>query len=426
MVATNAFGMGIDKSNVRYVIHNNLPKNMEAYYQEAGRAGRDDEPGECILLFGAQDTLIQKFLIEQSQLSPERKANEYKKLRAMVDYCHTPHCLRKYILQYFGEENIPEKCDNCGSCNDNNVLEDKTVDAQMIFSCILRMREQFGISLVAEVLKGSKNKKVLQYGFGSLSTYGLMKDRTIKQISDLANILIAEGYIQLTEGQYPVAGLTSRAYSVLKGQEKVFLKGRQKDTPAAVEDSLFEQLRGLRKEIAQRNGIPPYIVFADSTLREMSSALPLDQHAMLAVKGVGQRKFEQYGGPFLELIRRYAAAKGIVLQAGEPDGEKARKNEKPSHLITMALYQAGLALQEIARQRNLNLVTIQDHLVRCSAEGYNIDLNAFIPPQYEALIRQKIEEIGAQKLKPIKEALPDGVDYFAIKAVLSKMGSGRN
>jgi ATP-dependent DNA helicase RecQ len=185
MVATNAFGMGIDKSNVRYVVHYNLPKNMEAYYQEAGRAGRDDEPGECILLFGAQDTLIQKFLIEQSQVSPERKSNEYKKLRAMVDYCHTPHCLRKYILQYFGENNIPEECGNCSSCNDNNELEDKTVDAQMIFSCILRVREQFGISLVAEVLKGSRNKKVLQYGFGNLSTYGLMKDRTLKQISDL-------------------------------------------------------------------------------------------------------------------------------------------------------------------------------------------------------------------------------------------------
>ncbi|TEB07668.1 ATP-dependent DNA helicase RecQ [Pelotomaculum schinkii] len=422
MVATNAFGMGIDKSNVRYVIHYNLPKNMEAYYQEAGRAGRDDEPGECILLFGAQDTQIQKFLIEQSQVSPERKSNEYKKLRAMVDYCHTPHCLRKYILQYFGEESVPEECGNCGNCNDNNELEDKTVDAQMIFSCILRMREQFGITLVAEVLKGSQNKKVLQYGFANLSTYGLMKDRTIKQISDLANILIAEGYIQPTEGQYPVAALTPRAYSVLKGQEKVYLKARQKETPAVVENALFEQLRGLRREIAQREGIPPYIVFADSTLREMSSHLPQEQHAMLAIKGVGQRKFELYGGAFLELIRKYAAANGIALQPGKPDGEKARKDEKPSHLITLELYQSGLTLKEIAGQRGLSVVTIQDHLVRCGVEGHSIDWDAFIPPAYEALIRRKIEEIGAHKLRPIKEALPVEVDYFAIKAVLCKMG----
>lgn len=425
MVATNAFGMGIDKSNVRYVIHYNLPKNIEAYYQEAGRAGRDDESGECILLFGAQDTQIQKFLIEQTLVSPERKSNEYKKLRAMVDYCHTPHCLRKYILQYFGEEDVPEECGNCGNCNDNSELEDKTVDAQMIFSCILRMRERFGISLVAEVLKGSRNKKVLQYGFSNLSTYGLMKERTLKQICDFANILVAEGYILLTEGRYPVAGLSDRAYSVLKGQEKVLLKVRQKEKAAAGDGALFEQLRGLRKEIAQRNGIPPYIVFADSTLREMSRQLPADQLAMLAVKGVGQRKFEQYGGPFLELIRKYADTNGISLRPGEPAGENARQNQTPSHLVTLDLYRAGGTLQEIARQRNLSLVTIQDHLVRCSMEGRHIDWDAFIPPQYEALIRRKIEEVGAHKLKPIKEALPAGVDYFAIKAVLCKMGSGR-
>lgn len=425
MVATNAFGMGIDKSNVRFVIHYNLPKNMEAYYQEAGRAGRDDEPGECVLLFGPQDTQIQKFLIEQTLFDPERKVNEYKKLQAMVDYCHTPHCLRKYILQYFGEENIPEECGNCGNCNDNSELADKTIDAQMIFSCILRMRERFGISLVADVLKGSQNKKVLQYGFNKLSTYGLMKGRTSKQISDLANILIAEGYIQLSEGRYPVAGLGSRAYAVLKGQEQVFLKVRKKESAAAVDDSLFEKLRGLRKEIAQRNNIPPYIVFADSTLREMSRQLPADQHAMLAVKGVGQRKFEQYGGLFLELIREYAAANGITLQPGKPAGEKARGHETPSHLMTLNLYRAGCTLQEIAGQRNLSEVTIQAHLVRCGAEGHHIDWNDFIPPQYEALILQKIEEVGAQKLKPIKEALPAEIDYFAIKAVLCKMGSGQ-
>ncbi|MFX4262519.1 DNA helicase RecQ [Pelotomaculum propionicicum] len=425
MVATNAFGMGIDKSNVRYIIHYNLPKNMEAYYQEAGRAGRDDENGECILLFGAQDIQIQKFLIEQTLVSPERKSNEYKKLRAMVDYCHTPHCLRKYILQYFGEEDIPEECGNCGNCNDYNELEDKTVDAQMIFSCILRMREQFGISLVAEVLKGSRNKKVLRYGFNNLSTYGLMKDRTLKQISDFANILVAEGYILLTEGRYPVAGLSPRAYSVLKGQGKVLIKVRQKETAATGDDSLFDQLRGLRKEIAQRNGIPPYIVFADSTLRDMSRQLPADQLAMLAVKGVGQRKFEQYGETFLELIREYAAANGIILRTGKPAGEKAPVNETPSHLVTLDLYRAGGTLQEIARQRNLSVVTIQDHLVRCGMEGCHVDWDDFIPSQYEALIRRKIEEVGAHKLKPIKESLPAGVDYFAIKAVLCKMGSGR-
>jgi len=421
MVATNAFGMGIDKSNVRYVIHHNLPKNMEAYYQEAGRAGRDDGPGECILLFGAQDILIQKFLIEQTLVSPGRKLNEYKKLQAMVDYCHTPHCLRKYILEYFGEEDLPEECGNCGNCNDNRELEDKTVDAQMIFSCILRMRQQFGISLVAEVLKGSRNKKVQRYGFTNLSTYGLMKDYTIKQISDLANILIAEGYIQLTEGQYPVARLAPRAYPVLKGWEQIYLKTRPKAAVSAGDGFLFEQLRELRKEIAQEKGLPPYIVFADSTLREMADKLPLDREAMLAVKGVGQRKFELYGEPILEFIQIYAATHGMEPEPKSPAGEKPRPDKTPSHLITLKQYQAGAPLEDIARRRNLSLLTVQDHLIRCGREGYPIDWDAFIPAQYESLIMQAIKKTGGKNLKPVKEALPAEVDYFAIRAVLCKM-----
>ncbi|MHB1042828.1 MAG: DNA helicase RecQ [Eubacteriales bacterium] len=314
MVATNAFGMGIDKSDVRYVIHYNMPKSMEAYYQEAGRAGRDDEPAGCVLLFGPQDIQVQKFLIEQNQLAPERKTNEYRKLQVMVDYCHTPKCLRGFILQYFGEDGIPGECGNCGNCNDDGELADITVDAQKIFSCILRMREQFGVSLVAGVLKGSDSKKVQQYGFGRLSTYGLMKERTLKKITDLINVLIAEGYINLTEGRYPVAKLQPRAISVLKGQEKVLQKVRKKEMRAAVDDSLFEQLRRLRKEISQKENIPPYIVFADSTLREMCEYFPSDKSSMLSIKGVGEAKFDRYGRPFLELIRKYANENGILLE----------------------------------------------------------------------------------------------------------------
>lgn len=420
MVATNAFGMGIDKSDVRYVIHYNMPKNVEAYYQEAGRAGRDDEPGECVILFGPQDIQVQKFLIEQNQLAPERKTNEYKKLQAMVDYCHTPKCLRRYILQYFGEENVPEECGNCGNCSDNRELADITVDAQKIFSCILRMREQFGITLVAGVLKGSDSKKVLQYGFGNLSTHGLMKDWTLKQITDLINVLIADGYIYLTEGRYPVAKLQPAALSVLKGQEKVWQKVRKREKAAEADGSLFELLRRLRKEIAQRENVPPYIIFADSTLREMSERYPSDKRSMLSIKGVGQAKFDRYGGPFMELIEKYCAERGIPLAQARPSVEEEREDKLPSHIITLNMYRECRSIGETARKRDLKAVTIQDHLIRCGLEGHEIDWDAFIPRKYENLILQKIEDLGAEKLRPIKDELPDEVDYFAIRAVLCK------
>lgn len=303
IVATNAFGMGINKSNVRFVIHAQIPGTMEAYYQEAGRAGRDGLPSDAILLFAPQDLQVHQYFIEQSQRSHELKQNEYAKLREMSQYSNTEGCLQQFILRYFGQESQP--CGRCSNCLDNRSKVEITKEAQMVLSCVKRMDERFGKGLVAKVLTGSKDQKIDQFGFEQLSTYGLMKGYSQKEVTSLIDFLTAEGLLAPSRGQFPTLFITDKGVKVLKGTQTVYRKEQRQARKLEQNNALFEQLRGIRTTIAEETNVPPYVVFSDATLKEMSTQIPTSRLELLQIKGIGQNKLDKYGEQFLTCLQTY-------------------------------------------------------------------------------------------------------------------------
>jgi ATP-dependent DNA helicase RecQ len=430
MVATIAFGMGINKSNVRYVIHADLPKNIEGYYQETGRAGRDGLPSEAVLFYGAGDVMKLKNFA-QIDNNPEQTKILLDKLDKMVAFCETRQCRRKYLLNYFGEQ-APEYCGTCDTCIHKPELSDQTIVAQKIMSAVARVNEKFGLGYIADLLRGSNSEKI-RPEHKELKVYGIGKDKPRDEWMHYTRELLSSGYLQMSDSQYPVLQLTEKSKGVLFRGEKVFLHAPIQITTVKepviyqqlpYEKDLFENLKKLRNKIAHEENVPAYLIFSDSSLIDLATYLPFTTDDLSKISGFGVYKIEKYGEAFLEHVQDYCNEQGLDTRIELKQPKRERKTKQPrerdtdTKKVSLEFYQSGMSITDIAEKRLLSVNTIETHLAFYISSG-KLDINNFVPPDKQELIRTALTKYGKSSLRLLKENLPEEIGYGDIKFTIA-------